>query len=181
MKKVALVVGHSKRNQGASNGKLHTTEYAYNEDLALMIAEKLEQLSIEPLIVYRETNYKNLPKEINDKNPDIIISLHCNAYNKRATGSEVLYYYSSKKSSDLAEMLQENIVYSLGLSDRGTKAKSAEDRGGYLLRYTNAPCVIAEPFFIDNTKDLAVGIERKLFLVNSYVLSIQEYFSSYPD
>ncbi|KKK66742.1 hypothetical protein LCGC14_2961020, partial [marine sediment metagenome] len=33
--------------------------------------------------------------------------------------------------------------------------RTAEDRGGYLLRYTKAPCILAEPFFIDNNDDLA--------------------------
>lgn len=60
-----------------------------------------------------------------------------------------MYYHSSKNGKKLAEILQKHLL-KLGFKDRGTLGRTAEDRGGYLLRYTNAPCVIAEPFFLDN-------------------------------
>ncbi len=55
----------------------------------------------------------------------------------------------------MAEIVLDHLVEYLKLPNRGVKPRSAEDRGGYLLRYTHAPCVIAEPFFIDNDSDLA--------------------------
>ena len=60
----------------------------------------------------------------------------------------------------------------LDLPNRGAKPKTAEDRGGYLLMNTDAPCVIAEPFFIDNNKDLKIAQENKGDLVAAYFSAI---------
>jgi N-acetylmuramoyl-L-alanine amidase len=90
------------------------------------------------------------------------------------SGTEVLYYHTSQKGKQMAEILQNHLVTYLGLKDRGIKPKSAEDRGGYLLRYTNAPCVIAEPFFIDNDQDLSVAMLNKSGLADAYIKAIDE-------
>ena len=52
------------------------------------------------------------------------------------------------------------------------KPKTSKDRGGYLLKYTNAPCVIAESFFIDNDDDLARAQEDLEGLAEAYVRAI---------
>ena len=76
----------------------------------------------------------------------------------------------------MAEILLNHLVEHLKLPDRGIKPKTSEDRGGYLLRYTNAPCVIAEPFFIDNDSDLARAQEDKDIdeLAVAYAKAIEE-------
>lgn len=167
----ALVIGHKKSSPGAMNGSSGLTEFDFNEDLASRIKHKT--MSVEIRVVYR-TTYKELPNKINQLNPDFIISLHCNAYNKASSGTEVLYYHTSQKGRQMAQVLQNHLVTFLGLKDRGVKPKSAEDRGGYLLRYTNAPCVIAEPFFIDNDQDLSVAMLDKSALADCYVRAIHE-------
>ncbi len=164
--KVALVVGH-KRNSGGASSSNGVTEFNYNEELVSMVADNLSELKIEVLIFYRD-NYRDLPDEINSKNPDLIISFHCNAFNTKASGSEVLYYHKSIIGKSIADMFKEAICNTLYLRDRGIKGKSTEERGGYLLRYTKAPCVILEPFFIDNRSDFSVGTKFK----NELALSI---------
>ena len=72
-----------------------------------------------------------------------------------------MYYHKSKQGKAIAQIFQNNMLSALGLSNRGLKPISAEDRGGYLLRYTNAPCVLIEPFFIDNNSDFDI-------VMNSY-------------
>jgi N-acetylmuramoyl-L-alanine amidase len=86
----------------------------------------------------------------------------------------VLYYHSSDAGRTIAEILQRCLVDFLSLPDRGIKPKTSEDRGGYLLRYTNAPCVIAEPFFIDNDHDLARAQEDLYGLAAAYTNAIDE-------
>lgn len=148
----ALVIGHKKSSAGAVNEKAGITEFDFNENLAIRIEQKVKKTKVQR--IYRRT-YKALPGDINELNPDFTVSLHCNAFNQKATGTEVLYYYTSQKSKNIAEVLQRHLVEYLKLPDRGIRPKRSEDRGGYLLRYTSAPCVIAEPFFIDNDDDLA--------------------------
>ncbi|MCP4503027.1 MAG: N-acetylmuramoyl-L-alanine amidase, partial [Deltaproteobacteria bacterium] len=118
--------------------------------------------------------YRALPKQINEHHPDLVVSLHCNAFNKKATGTETLYYHASTEGKRMASLLQRKIVDVLGLADRGIKPKHSEDRGGYLLRETNAPCVLAEPFFIDNNKDLKIAQANHSDLVRAYADAINE-------
>jgi len=148
----ALVIGHKKGSPGAENLATRLSEFDFNDDLARRIEQKVSKMAVQR--VYRRT-YDTLPGDINALAPDVVVSLHCNAFNRQASGSETLYHQNSTKGKEVAAILQEQLVGHLGLPNRGIKAKGAEDRGGYLLRYTAAPCVIVEPFFIDNDDDLA--------------------------
>lgn len=149
--KIALVVGHKPNSPGACNSHRNICEFPFNDKLITELAARVANKH-EIEIVYRDT-YNGLPAKIDALNPKFIVSFHCNAFNTKATGTETLYYHKSKKGVAIADIFQRNMVAALGLSDRGLKPKSAEDRGGYLLRYTKAPCVLIEPFFIDNDSD----------------------------
>ena len=92
LKLCALVIGHKKSSPGAVNHRTGLNEFNFNDDLAIMIEKKALQTSIQR--VYRRT-YNELPEDINSLNPDFVLSLHCNAYNGRASGAEVLYYHRS--------------------------------------------------------------------------------------
>lgn len=155
MKKAALIIGHKESSQGACNDLTGTTEWGFNDmlvtDLHALLAKSKSNVSTE--MVYRDT-YRDLPDKVDQLNPDFIISFHCNAFNTSASGTETLYYHKSKAGRAMAEILNKHMVSILGLPDRGVRPRETEDRGGYLLRYTKAPCVIIEPFFIDNNRDL---------------------------
>lgn len=173
MKRVALVVGHKATSPGAINEATGTSEFEFNLMLAESIADALAGTDVECPIVLRRS-YNELPGDINELNPDYVVSLHCNAFNTQATGVETLYYHNSTRGKAMAEILQRNVVNALKLRDRGVKPKHSEDRGGYLLRYTDAPCIIAEPFFIDNNVDFGVAIRYQLDLVDAYTSAILE-------
>ena len=167
----ALVIGHKKDSPGAVNENHNLTEFDFNEDLALRIEREEIETNIQR--VYRRT-YELLPSDINLLDPNFIISLHCNAFNKEVSGTEVLYYHKSEMGKRIAELLQQNLTDFLELSDRGIKPKTAEDRGGYLLKYTKAPCVIAEPFFLDNDSDLERVQGNLNGLAETFARSIEE-------
>lgn len=169
MKKCALVIGHKKSSPGAVNTATGLTEFAFNEALAFKIESEVSGAEVQK--VYRRT-YNSLPDDINELAPDFIVSLHCNAFNQSATGTEVLYYHRSTKGKRMAEILNDSLVGALGLKDRGIKPKTTEDRGGSLLKNTAAPCVIAEPFFIDNDSDLQVAKDKQGDLVQAYAAGI---------
>jgi N-acetylmuramoyl-L-alanine amidase len=167
----ALVIGHKKYSHGAVNAKANLSEFDFNEDLARYIEGKIQGTDIQR--IYRRT-YKELPEDINALRPDFIVSLHCNAFNGKVSGTEVLYYHKSEKGKRMAEILLNHLVKHLKLPNRGIKPKTSEDQGGYLLRYTDAPCIIAEPFFIDNDKDLARAQEDMDGLVAAYAAAIDQ-------
>jgi len=167
----ALVIGHKKSSPGAVNENTGLSEFDFNEDLAMRIERNVQAADVQR--VYRRT-YDELPGDINLLNPHFVVSLHCNAYDGSTSGTEVLHYHRSELGKRIAQVLQRHLLEFLGLPDRGIKAKTTEDRGGSLLRYTNAPCVIAEPFFIDNDQDLAKVREDLDGLAKAYAEAIDK-------
>jgi N-acetylmuramoyl-L-alanine amidase len=167
----ALVIGQKKSSPGARKANADLREFDFDENLAISIEKKVQGARIQR--IYRRT-YSELPSDINALGPDFIVSLHCNAFNKRVSGTEVLYYHKSQTGKRMAEALLNHLVKHLGLPNRGVKPKTSEDRGGTLLRYTDAPCVITEPFFIDNDRDLARAQEDMEGLVAAYATAIDE-------
>lgn len=182
MKTVALIVGHSEMSGGAVNKSTGINEFDFNEPLALIIAEKLRENDFLPFVIYRTGSYSELPIKVNLTGVDIAISLHCNAFNKKKNGTETLYYVKSKNGKRLAGLLQYELVKCLGLRDRGLKAcqekheGKAGDKGGHLLKYTDMPCVITEPFFIDCDESLALARLRLDELAQAYVNAVKRYF-----
>ena len=153
--RVGLVIGHSETSQGAVNEAMGVSEFDFNQTLAHEIKNNFSEYNLidEIVVIYRKNGYLPLPQEINDLDVDLVVSLHCNAYNTEASGCEMLYYHKSKKGKEVARIFQNKLVQNLDNKDRGIKPKTSEDRGGHLLRNTKAPAIICEPFFIDNDED----------------------------
>ena len=166
--KVALIIGHKLTSGGALSYN-HVSEFEYNEELVGMVASNLSDTDIDVMIFHRN-KYLELPNEINEKNPDMVVSFHCNAHDTKTTGTEVLYYHKSAAGLAIADKFVNSIHKCLGLRNRGVKPKHTEDRGGIILRYTNAPCVLLESFFIDNPLDFSTGVDLK----NELALAISD-------
>jgi N-acetylmuramoyl-L-alanine amidase len=180
--KVALVIGHSRKKQGARNKHHEISEFMFNEFLADKVAIELTKKGIESEIVYRGFSYWFLPGKVNRTNADIAVSMHCNAFNEGQNGTETLYYKNSVNGSVLASFMQDEIVNCLGLKDRGLKPciekhkGKAGDKGGHLLKKTKMPCVIVEPFFIDCDASLMLGMAKTNELAVAYANGIESYF-----
>lgn len=85
----------------------------------------------------------------NEWGADLFVSIHCNAFNGKAKGTECLIYSSKSKSFETAKEIQKAIVKSLGTVDRGIK----ERPDLAVLRHTKAPAILVETAFIDNPED----------------------------
>ena len=173
MAKCAIVIGHKPDKPGAKNIPSGISEFEFNDDLARRIEDQVR--NVETVRVFRQTR-AGLPGDINALQPDFVISLHCNAFEpNRASGTEVIHYENSTKGRRLAEVVNKHLVNHLGLRDRGLHGRDVNGRGGQLLHGTNAPCVIAEPFFIDNDSDLARAQSDLDGLAGAYAAAIEEY------
>lgn len=171
--KCALIVGHKATSPGACNQTYNICEYQFNDSLAVDIYDemKVTHPDIHLVIIHRRT-YKTLPEDVNAMNPLFAISMHCNAVNTKLNFTETLYYHTSENGKILADIVQKNMVRALGFRDRGIQPKTAEDRGGTLLRYTRMPVVIAEPFCIDNDEAFQSVLQKVDSLKNAYIQSI---------
>lgn len=169
----ALVVGHRKSARGAVSADKSVTEFDFNSELAKDIKKRVNKARVR--IVFRDNTpngLSKLPAKINAIGPNLILSLHCNAFNNKATGSETLYFHSSKRGKKLASIVQKQLLGALELKNRKIRAKKDGDRGASVLKFTHAPCVICEPFFIDNDRDLEVALRRRKSLAAAYARAI---------
>lgn len=94
----------------------------------------------------------------NEWGADLFVSCHINA--SGGVGCEVLYSLGSAKGQMYAEQVDKAIA-KLGFHDRGAKY---DVRGLYEIKYTHMPCIIIEPFFLDQLSDV------KLYEQNGYDL-----------
>lgn len=170
MKKVMIVVGHSYYDKGAYNKKIDKHEYDCCMKVATTLFETEAWKDIDLVLKSRNASYSNLPNEINEWNPDYIIELHLNAISNQTTqGTEHLYYYTSKRSKAMADILQKNCLNEMKLNDRGLKPIKKDDRGCNILLNTKAPCVITEPFFLSGINN----IEELEMLLHKYFLYLR--------
>lgn len=86
----------------------------------------------------------------NASSADRFVSIHFNAFNGSANGTEVWLYSPQSKFNEVAEDVVDNIA-ALGFANRGVKYK-----GFYVLRYTRKPGMLIECCFVDNQKDMSL-------------------------
>ena len=86
----------------------------------------------------------------NNANVDLFISLHMNAYDGKANGTECIVYSESSKSYSYAKRICENFA-SLGFKNRGVKINSL-----YEMKNIKSPNIIFEICFCDSKTDIDI-------------------------
>ena len=164
--KICIDAGHNYSNFGTGavgNG-------LKEQDINFYIADKLKALFVSAGHSVKMTRNKleeNLGTSNSDSlykrasianqfDADLFISIHCNAFNGQAKGTEVLVYQYGGKADEYAKKIQKAIVKELGTVDRGVK----ERPNLVVLKKTKMPAVLVETAFIDN-KDDAVLLKNR--------------------
>ena len=164
--KLAIIVGHNSKAQGAVRVTDGVTEYSWNSALA----EEIEALGPDVRIFYRtkgggySAEIDRVYSEVNDWGATASVELHFNAASdERVAGCETLSSGSSG-STVLCEALQARMVAVMGGRDRGVKVVSKDDRGGRSLWAGKAPAALIEPYFGSNPDscDLADAKSKEL-------------------
>ena len=157
MKKIAIIVGHNERSQGAQSIEpINRSEFDFNSELAEIMLAKACEFNVELKIFNREYqgSYTNeiikVYGKVNDWNADYSTELHFNSAVFTVAGSEVLTS-GSAKSIKFAELTQAELVKLFdrkGKTDRGVKIRKKGSRGYQSLISGRAPAIIVEPFFL---------------------------------
>lgn len=158
--KIAIVVGHNSRAQGAVRVTDGVSEYVWNTRLAELIRSH-DPASVK---IFKRTagggysaEIDRVYAEVNAWGADCSIELHFNAAgSSAATGGETLSS-GSDGSLRLANGVRKAVRDALGLPDRGVKIRSRTDRGGRSLWQGRAPAALAEPYFGSNANDCAAA------------------------
>ena len=142
--------GHNFKVPGASGIFSETEEDRKVKDAVI---SKLRQLGH---TVYDTTdndgatqsqNLKNIVANCNSHSVDLDISIHFNAYNGQAHGTEVLLF-GNGRHRDIGQRIV-NEISALGFTNRGIKDGS----NLYVVKYTNALAILIECCFCDNAED----------------------------
>ena len=161
-KKLALVVGHTEKGKQAINTKLGLNEFIYNCNLADKILEQLKHSKfVDVEIFYRDFTMRELVEKLNGSSPNFIVEMHCNAFDKKQSGCESLFFKGSKKGFEISKKMN-SVFENFGFKNRGSIPRVEYERGGYLLKNTTAPCVIFEPFFIDNDEEIKMILDQPI-------------------
>ncbi len=151
---VVLDPGHGGVDPGASANGL--VEKEINLAVALKLKVLLEQAGFKVIMTRSSDVTLTLQRRVdiaNNSGADVFVAIHHNSINiPSIKGIEVLYYPSSTKGRQLAELIEQELVKALGTNSRGIK-----DREGlFVLRYTDMPAVISEGGYLTNSSDSAL-------------------------
>jgi len=90
---------------------------------------------------------------------DIMLSIHCNAANGTANGTET--FYRGEANRKKAEAINKAVVDALGTRDRGVKLEAASQHKR-LAVMAFQPCLLVELGFIDHEGDRAKMLDPEL-------------------
>lgn len=181
---IAIIVGHTKKAQGAYSKHMKQSEYVYNSDLALKQKAAVESYGGSCSIHFRDVlGVKGAYKEAIALKPLAIIEDHFNAANGKASGAEVLFAdhfdKAGLKELELAQIMSAGMANALGTPNRGAKrlAKGQAERGlQNVSQSTNIPCVLIESGFGDNASvDAPAMLKHKTALAVSTITSIMKW------
>lgn len=161
---VVIDAGHG----GTDPGKVGV-DGSLEKDINLQIARKLQRFLVMAdvdVVLTRDSDaglydedapnkkvqdMKNRVGIIEDKKPDLTVSIHQNSYHEEYVhGAQVFYYANSEESKELAEQIQQVMIKELN-PDNTRQAKANDSY--YLLKKTSSPIVIIECGFLSNHEE----------------------------
>ena len=144
-------------------------------DIALNIGKRVEMYLQAAGYFVKLFQYDGLQAICDDANAfkaDLFVSIHCNAANGSAQGTET-YASGGAKSTRLAELILKQITNSLPVVNRGVKTA-----GFYVLKHTEAPAVLVETAFIDNANDAKLLSTRQDDFARAIARGISDFFTA---
>lgn len=169
--KIFINPGHC---PGVDSGAVSPNTGLQEADVALNIgnkvAEYLQCVGYE-VQVFQSDSLSEICDSANNWSADLFVSIHCNAANMVAQGTETLIFSLGGNAEKLAQCIQNQIVNSLYTIDRGLKIRP----GLYVLKHTACPAVLAETAFIDNDDDAALLVDRQDEFAAAIARGITDY------
>ena len=168
--KIFINPGHGESDPGACGNGLK------ERDVVLKIGKRVENYLRAvgyDVKLFQYDGLQEICNAANDYGADLFVSIHCNAANGKARGTETYYcFYGSTTGRKLANAIQRQLVDSIDTMHRGVK-----EAGFYVLSGTNMPAVLVETAFIDNPQDAALLVEHEDDFARAIARGISDYFA----
>lgn len=151
--KIAIVVGHNPRAQGAVRVTDGITEYKWNSELA----ERIRKLDPASVHVFKRTagsgEIRRVYAQVDEWGADCSVELHFNAFHDPAAHGGETLSSGTDGSMALCRAIQKRSIAALGNADRGVKVRTGKTRGAASLRAGRAPAALTEPYFGSNPRE----------------------------
>ena len=168
--KIVVNGGHEPNVDSGAVGS-RSTEAEITQKLMLMVSAYLEKAGCEVMAV-QTADLAEICDVTNRWGADILVSIHCNAFNKKAKGTETFAYYGSREGDALAHFIQSQIVTSLATTNRGVK-----EAGYYVLKHTKCTAVLVETAFIDNKGDEQLLLDKTDEFARAIARGVTDYIT----
>lgn len=169
--KIVINGGHMPSVDPGAVGS-RVTEAEITQKLMLLVAAYLEKAGCEVMAV-QTADLAEICDVTNRWGADILVSIHCNAFNQKAKGTETFAYHGSREGDALAHHIQSQIVTSLATLNRGVK-----EAGFYVLKHTKCTAALVECAFIDNKGDEQLLIDRMDDFARAIARGVTDYVAS---
>lgn len=172
---IAIDPGHGGSDPGAVANGLQEKDVVL--DIGQRVQQKLNAAGSDVVMTRTSDVYVGLEERAriaNAASASSFVSIHANAANGAASGTETFYYTGSQDGAELAGLIQEEMIKALGTADRGSK-----DANYSVIRNTSMPAVLAEVAFMDEPSD-AEKLRSSAFreaAANAIVRGLERYYS----
>ena len=174
--KVFLNAGHAPNGNpdpGACGFGLRECDVAKN--VADLVEKYLTTAGVEVIGSLQSDSLREVVSASDRSGADVFISIHCNACNGVAQGTETWHFYGSSAGEKLAQCIQNQIVDALGTVDRGVKGAKPGVNGLYVLSNTDAVAVLVELAFIDHAGDAQLLRSRQDEFARAIARGVTDY------
>lgn len=168
--KIVVNGGHEPNVDSGAVGS-RSTEAEVTQKLMLLVSDYLEKAGCEVMAV-QTADLAEICDVTNRWGADILVSIHCNAFNQKAKGTETFAYYGSREGDALAHHIQSQIVTSLATTNRGVK-----EAGFYVLKHTKCTAVLVETAFIDNKGDEQLLLDKTDDFARAIARGVTDYIT----
>jgi len=166
---------------GAVNKEWNVQENEITERVGFLVAQYLEDAGIETMVCQQDNlngesgGYEtSVCQRANRWGADLFLSIHTNA--GMGTGTECFCYSLGGRSHALARCIQQQIVDSLDMRNRGVK-----EANFCVLRATFMPATLIELAFIDNDEDVNKLIMKQDSFAKAIARGVTDYALSLGD
>ena len=160
--KINVHAGHNFKVPGASGIFSETVEDRKVKDLVInklkALGHTVYDCTDENATTVRG-NLEAIVAKCNAHSVDLDVSIHFNAFNSSANGTEVCIYSENSAPKSTAQKIA-NEIEKLGYTKRNGGISIRN--GLYVLRHTNAPALLVECCFCDNKKDATLYSAEKM-------------------
>lgn len=167
--KIAIVVGHNARRQGAVSVD-GISEYTFNSELAHQIKEHDPDavgLFFRRLGGGYSAEIDRVYREADAWGADCTIELHFNGSSSPSANGVLTLSSGTRGSLALAQEVQLRCVRVMETRDRGVEVRTRHQRGGRSLWQGKAPAILTEPFFGSNPEDWRRANARMEYLAEA--------------